>query len=171
MSLYSDLCYTLIVNLIYEYLVKRLAWCISGTIASRYRRYIGYGSTHSTTITTIQLLSDLHSQKTNHTSPLRANYGVSFVSYTKKNDCDTSRAHWKCINTWTVHGCNYNDQTFHSTCVIAIDINSGIMVYHTGLITYTVNNSTWFDMIVYAKVIKLCMSQSNNIMAWYINCS
>ena len=39
------------------------------------------------------LLSDFHSRTTPHTSPLRASYGVSFVSYTKKNDRDISRAH------------------------------------------------------------------------------
>ena len=34
-----------------------------------------------------------HSRTTPHTSPLRANYGGSFVSYTKKNDRDISRVH------------------------------------------------------------------------------
>ena len=35
----------------------------------------------------------LHSRTTPHTSPLRARYGVSFVSYTKNNYRDISRAH------------------------------------------------------------------------------
>ena len=41
----------------------------------------------------IKLRSDLYSRTTPHASPLRASYGVSFVSYTKKNDRDISRAH------------------------------------------------------------------------------
>ena len=50
-----------------------------------------YDSAHST-ITMIKLRSDLHS-RTPHSSLLRASYGVSFASYTKKNDRDISRAH------------------------------------------------------------------------------
>ena len=38
----------------------------------------------------IKLRPDLHTRTTPHTSPLRANYGVSSVSYTKKNDRDIS---------------------------------------------------------------------------------
>ena len=36
----------------------------------------------------------LHSRTTPHTWPLRARYGVSFVSYTKNNYRDISRAHY-----------------------------------------------------------------------------
>ena len=36
----------------------------------------------------------LQTQNTPHTSPLRASYGVSFVSYSKKNECDISKAHF-----------------------------------------------------------------------------
>ena len=69
----------------------------------------------------LKLRSDLHSRKTPHTSPLRASYGVSFVSYTKKKYRDISRAHccitgchtaalqcqcsdvkWESSNHWTV---------------------------------------------------------------------
>ena len=38
----------------------------------------------------MKLWSDLHSRTTPHTSPLRASFGVSFASYTKKNDRDIS---------------------------------------------------------------------------------
>ena len=41
----------------------------------------------------IKLQSDLHSRTTPHSSPLRASYGVSFMSYRKKIDRDISRAH------------------------------------------------------------------------------
>ena len=76
---------------------------------SIYRGYIGYDCAHRTIIKMIKFRSDLHSRTTPHTSTLRANYGVSFVSYTKKNDRDISGAH--CTNvpapwelTHTVHG-------------------------------------------------------------------
>ena len=42
----------------------------------------------------IKLRSDLYSRTTPHSSPLRASYGVSFVSYTKNNDRDISRAYF-----------------------------------------------------------------------------
>ena len=61
-------------------------------------RYIGV--IHNTIVHTAQQLQwqnlgqTLHSRTTPiHTSPLRASYGVSFVSYSKKNDRDISRAH------------------------------------------------------------------------------
>ena len=60
-------------------------------------RYIAviyvYDSVQSTAITMIKLQSGLQSQTTPHTSPLRVSYGVSFVSYTAKNDCDISGVH------------------------------------------------------------------------------
>ena len=72
---------------------------------SIYRGYIWYGSAHSTTITMIKLRSDLHPRTTPHTWPLRASYGVTFVSYTKKNDRDISRTHytWLHVCPWSVH--------------------------------------------------------------------
>ena len=69
-----------------------------------YRSYIWYDNAHVTTITMIKRRSDLHSRKTSHTSPLRASYGVSFVSYTKKNDHDISRAHFiEMYTPWCQH--------------------------------------------------------------------
>ena len=65
---------------------------------SIYRGYIQYDSAPSTTITMVKLRPDLHSRKTPHSSPLRASYGVSFVSYTKKNDRYIERAH--CTEVW-----------------------------------------------------------------------
>ena len=55
---------------------------------SIYRSDIWYKSAHSTTISIITFRSDLHSRTTPHTSPLRASYEMSFVSYTKRNDRD-----------------------------------------------------------------------------------
>ena len=60
---------------------------------SIYRDYIWYDSTHSTRIRMITFRSDLHSRTTPHTLSLRASYGVSFVTYTKKMDRNISRAH------------------------------------------------------------------------------
>ena len=51
---------------------------------SIYRGYIWYDSAHSRTITMMKLRSDLHSWQTPQTSPLRASYGVSVVSYPEK---------------------------------------------------------------------------------------
>ena len=48
---------------------------------------------HNTTNTMIKFRSDLHSRTTPHISPLRASYGVSFMSCTEKNDRDISRSH------------------------------------------------------------------------------
>ena len=61
--------------------------------------HIYHDNVHSTTITIIKFRSDLHWRTTSHTSPLRASYGVSFVSYTKKNDRDISRAY--CTGYWS----------------------------------------------------------------------
>ena len=47
---------------------------------------------HNTTITMIKLRSDLQSRTASDTSSLRGSYGVSFVSNTKKNARDISRA-------------------------------------------------------------------------------
>ena len=55
--------------------------------------HIWYDSAHSTTNKLIKLRSVLHSRTTPHKSPLRSSYGVSFVSYTKKNDRDILRVH------------------------------------------------------------------------------
>ena len=64
-------------------------------IDSIYRGYIWYDSAHSITFTIIKLQSNWHSRATPHTPPLRARYGVSVVSYTKKNDRGISKA--QCI--------------------------------------------------------------------------
>ena len=53
-------------------------------ILSISRGYIWCDSAHSTTIIMIRLQSYFHTRTTPHTSPLRASYGVSFASYTKK---------------------------------------------------------------------------------------
>ena len=50
---------------------------------SIYHVYIWYESVHCITTPMIELRSNLHSQATPHTSPLRASHGVSFMSYTK----------------------------------------------------------------------------------------
>ena len=60
------------------------------------RGYIWYDNAHSTAIKMIKLRSNFHSRTTPHTPPLRASYGVSFVSYTKNNDRDISIVH--CIS-------------------------------------------------------------------------
>ena len=60
---------------------------------SIYCGYIWYRCVHSTTVTMVKLQSDLHSRTTPYTSPLRASYGVSFASYTKKDGHDISRVH------------------------------------------------------------------------------
>ena len=71
---------------------------------SIYRDYIWHDIAHGITITMIKLQSDLHSRKAPHTSPLRASHGVSFVSYTKKNDRDISRAHciWYAMSSTSI---------------------------------------------------------------------
>ena len=48
---------------------------------SIYRGYIWYNCAHSTTITMLKIRSDLHPRTIPHTSPVRASYGVSFVSW------------------------------------------------------------------------------------------
>ena len=48
---------------------------------SIYRGYMWYNCTHSTTITMLRIRSDLHPRTIPHTSPVRASYGVSFVSW------------------------------------------------------------------------------------------
>ena len=67
---------------------------------------------HGTTITMIKLWSDLHSRTTTHIAPLRASYGVSFVSYANKNACDISRAH--CIR----HAYHRNEKVVRMTALI-----------------------------------------------------
>ena len=57
------------------------------------RGYIWYDSADNTQIIRVKLWSDLHSRRTSHTSPLRARYGVSFVSFATKNYGDISRTH------------------------------------------------------------------------------
>ena len=53
----------------------------------------------------IKFQSGLHSPTTPHTSPLRASYGASFMSYTQKNYCDISKAWciWKKSQIWMCH--------------------------------------------------------------------
>ena len=73
------------------------------TIGSIYHGYIWHDSAQSTTITVIKLRSDLHSRTIPNTSPLRATYEVSFVSYTnKKKNHNISRAH--CTVIFTLSG-------------------------------------------------------------------
>ena len=69
---------------------------------SIYHGYIWYNSAESSTITMIKCRSDLHSRTTPHTSPLRARYGVSFVSYTNKNDRDISRVYCNYLTPWYI---------------------------------------------------------------------
>ena len=54
------------------------------TMDFRYIAVILYDTAHRTTVTMIKLRSDLYSRMTPHTWSLRASFGVSFVSYTKK---------------------------------------------------------------------------------------
>ena len=67
------------------------------SIDSLYIAVIWCDSAHSTSVTTIKFRSDLYSR----TPPIRASYGVPFVSYRKKNNSDISRAH--CIDTGYEH--------------------------------------------------------------------
>ena len=64
----------------------------------------------------INIRSDLHSRTTPHTSPFRAIYRVSFLSYTKKNDREILRAHCIMLNgyhnsynrvSWSAHMATY----------------------------------------------------------------
>ena len=78
---------------IHYYLIEaRWPICLSGLGSHLFRYYrlsiyccyIWYDIAHSTTITLIKLWSCLYSWTTPHTSPLRASYGVSFVSHRRK---------------------------------------------------------------------------------------
>ena len=73
--------------------INSIIWELLCNRLSIYRGYIWYDSKYSTSITMIQLWWDLHSRTTTHTSPLRASYGMSSASCTKKNDRSISRAH------------------------------------------------------------------------------
>ena len=61
---------------------------------SRLYIYIYYDSAHSTAITVIKFRSDLHSRTAPHSSPVRASYGVSFLSYTERNGREISKLHF-----------------------------------------------------------------------------
>ena len=68
-----------------------------------YHRYIWSDNAHSTTIAMIKLQSDLHSLATPHTSLSWVSYGVSFMSYMKKNDGDISREHCATVShKWAI---------------------------------------------------------------------
>ena len=90
-----DLCKILHIILSYQYINPM--GVIIFTLYYRLSIYSGHiwhdSAQHSTTITITKLRSDLHSRTTPHTSPLRASYGLSSVSYTNKNARDLSRAH------------------------------------------------------------------------------
>ena len=58
---------------------------------SIYRGSIWCDNAHSTAIVIIKFGSHLHSRTTPHTPPFRVSYGVSSVSYAKKNDHDIRR--------------------------------------------------------------------------------
>ena len=72
----------------------------------KYHGYIWYDSAHTTTIRVIKLQLDLHSGMTPHTLPSRASHGVSFTSYTNKNDLYISRAHRNVQRSIHGHGCD-----------------------------------------------------------------
>ena len=82
-------------------------------IFSIYRGYIWYDSAHSTT-EMIKLRPNLHSRTPPHNSPLRSSFGMSFMSYTKKNGRDLSTAH--CIPVKNVVNENINDEAVLLYC-------------------------------------------------------
>ena len=80
-------------------------YVITNTVMT-YCGYVWYDSAERIKITMIKLRSCLHSRTTPHTPPLRARYGVSFVSYTKKNHRDILRVHYipaKLVNMPLLH--------------------------------------------------------------------
>ena len=94
---------------------------------SMYRDYIWYEGAHITSITMIKLWSDLHSRTTPHTSPLRARYGVSLASYTKKNDRDISRAHPSLIVDGIVKLLSLTSRTFLSGHILVSTPNNDVI--------------------------------------------
>ena len=83
--MFINIIFTAWINIVSNY--YRLSICCG---------YIWYDNAHSTAIKMITLRSNFHSLTTPHTPPLRASYGVSFVSYTKNNGRDISIVH--CIS-------------------------------------------------------------------------
>ena len=108
-----------------------------------YLGYIWYDNVHRIMMRMIKLRSGLHSRTTPHTSPLRASYGVSFASYTQKNDREISRAHCLMfrkisVKTLQLRGCDSNWLFIHLFCVKGFKVKSRPvhfdMVYFSNII-------------------------------------
>ena len=67
--------------------------------------------------------SGLHSRTTPHNSPLRASYGVSFLSYKKKSDRDVSRAH-----------CNGHSYTLKQTLHLQFGLDEVLVMFYTPIL-------------------------------------
>ena len=71
---------------------------------------------------------DLHSRTTPHTWLLRASFGVSFMSYTKKNDRNISGVHrTKPADAWA-----YNDITESPATVALTKLDMQVIVFLMG---------------------------------------
>ena len=115
-----------------------LAWHYRLSIC---RGYICRDSAHNQTITMIKLRLGLHSRTTPHTSTVRASYGVSFMSYTKKNTaiyrertvlwCHTLRRPWYVSSIWE----NVSDDTL-SIGISPVGIDSATTRYTDYCVDY-----------------------------------